>query len=146
MIFDDLHFAFRPYDPSLAYAQSKTANVLFAVEADRRWAGDGIRVNALMPGGIATNLQRHVGPALHRATRARTASSSRRRSRAPRPRCCWPRRRWWRASAAATSRTCNEADVVDRRNAEALATGVARYAVDPANAERLWQVSEELVG
>jgi hypothetical protein len=40
----------------------------------------------------------------------------------------------------------NEAEVVDRRNAETLATGVARYAVDPANAERLWEVSEELVG
>ena len=48
------------YDPWLAYGQSKTANVLFAVEAARRWAGDGITANALNPGGIRTNLQRHI--------------------------------------------------------------------------------------
>ena len=59
VVFDDIHFAFRPYDPWLAYGQSKTANVLFAVEATRRWAGDGITANALMPGAIPTNLQRH---------------------------------------------------------------------------------------
>src|SRR3954452_523180 len=62
VVFDDINFAFRPYDPWLAYGQSKTANVLFAVEAMRRWAGDGITANALMPGGIATNLQRHLDP------------------------------------------------------------------------------------
>ncbi len=61
VIFDDLHFDYRRYDPWLAYGQSKTANVLFAVGATKRWAGDGITANALMPGAIATNLQRHVG-------------------------------------------------------------------------------------
>ena len=54
MIFDDLNYSFRDYDPFGAYGQSKTANVLFAVEATRRWADDGITANALMPGGIAT--------------------------------------------------------------------------------------------
>jgi NAD(P)-dependent dehydrogenase (short-subunit alcohol dehydrogenase family) len=61
VVFDDLNFAFRPYDQWQAYGQSKTANVLFAVEATRRWAGDGITANALMPGAIYTNLQRHTG-------------------------------------------------------------------------------------
>jgi NAD(P)-dependent dehydrogenase (short-subunit alcohol dehydrogenase family) len=51
VVFDDLNYAFRSYDPFGAYGQSKTANVLFAVEASRRWAGDGIAVNALHPGG-----------------------------------------------------------------------------------------------
>jgi NAD(P)-dependent dehydrogenase (short-subunit alcohol dehydrogenase family) len=60
VIFDDIDFAFRDYDPFGAYGQSKTANVLFAVEATRRWARDGILTNALMPGGIATPLQRHL--------------------------------------------------------------------------------------
>ncbi len=59
VVFDDIDFAFRDYDPFGAYGQSKTANVLFAVEATRRWAEDGIVANALMPGGIATPLQRH---------------------------------------------------------------------------------------
>ncbi|MGO1055589.1 SDR family NAD(P)-dependent oxidoreductase [Crossiella sp. CA198] len=58
--FEDLHFERRPYDPWVAYGQSKTANILFAVEGARRWAADGIEVNALMPGGIRTGLQRHV--------------------------------------------------------------------------------------
>jgi NAD(P)-dependent dehydrogenase (short-subunit alcohol dehydrogenase family) len=63
VIFDDLHFAPRGYDPSLAYGQSKTANVLFAVEAGRRWADDGITANAVRPGAISsTNLARHMDP------------------------------------------------------------------------------------
>ena len=58
VIFDDLHFNFLPYEPFVAYGQSKTANVLFAVEATRRWMDDGIFVNAVNPGAIATNLQK----------------------------------------------------------------------------------------
>ena len=54
VIFDDINFDFRQYDPFLAYGQSKTANALFAVEATRRWARDGITVNAVMPGAIRT--------------------------------------------------------------------------------------------
>ncbi|WP_062431374.1 SDR family NAD(P)-dependent oxidoreductase [Herbidospora daliensis] len=61
--FDDLHFERRPYDPWQAYAQSKTANILFAVGAAERWKGDGITVNAVHPGGIMTNLQRHLDEA-----------------------------------------------------------------------------------
>lgn len=58
---DDLDFEHRPYDPWLAYGQSKTANILFAVEAARRWAADGIVVNALNPGRIwDTNLGRYL--------------------------------------------------------------------------------------
>jgi len=57
--FGDLHFERRDYDPQLAYAQSKTANSLFAVEATRLWASDGIIANAVNPGGVATGLQRN---------------------------------------------------------------------------------------
>ncbi|GHO59946.1 SDR family NAD(P)-dependent oxidoreductase [Ktedonobacter robiniae] len=59
IVFDDIHFLHREYEAWSAYGQSKAANVLFAVEATRRWAADGITANALMPGGIRTNLQRH---------------------------------------------------------------------------------------
>lgn len=58
--FDDPHFAQRPYDPWTAYGQSKTADVLLAVGAARRWADDGITANALAPGFILTELQRHL--------------------------------------------------------------------------------------
>ena len=140
VIFDDPHFAFRPYDQWLAYGQSKTANVLFAVEASRRWAADGITVNALMPGAVYTNLQRHTGGVGSGRTPAE----------------------WFKSvpQGAATSvllavsplldgvggryfADCNEAETVDRRTG--TLGGVARYALDPANAERLWHVSERAV-
>ncbi|WP_405164487.1 SDR family NAD(P)-dependent oxidoreductase [Nocardia sp. NBC_01499] len=57
--FDDIHFEHRAYDPQIAYAQSKTANSLFAVEASKRWAAEGIVANAVNPGGIRTGLQRN---------------------------------------------------------------------------------------
>jgi len=61
--FDDIHFHRRPYDPQIAYAQSKTANSLFAVEATRRWQADGVVANAVNPGGVATGLQRNFSAA-----------------------------------------------------------------------------------
>ncbi len=60
--FDDIHFERRPYDPQIAYAQSKTANSLFAVEATRQWAPERIVANAVNPGGIRTGLQRNFSP------------------------------------------------------------------------------------
>jgi len=58
IVFDDIHFEQREYGPQAAYAQSKTVDSLFAVEATRRWAADGIVANAVNPGGDATGLQR----------------------------------------------------------------------------------------
>jgi NAD(P)-dependent dehydrogenase (short-subunit alcohol dehydrogenase family) len=60
--FDDPNFQHRPYDPWLAYAQSKTANVLFAAEASRRWGDRGVFANAVNPGAIRTRLQRYFPP------------------------------------------------------------------------------------
>jgi NAD(P)-dependent dehydrogenase (short-subunit alcohol dehydrogenase family) len=148
VVFDDLDYAFREYDPFGAYGQSKTANVLFAVEVTRRWAQDGITANALMPGGIATELQRHVGGAEYMkgaVERFRQAGSALKTVE----------------QGAATSvllatspqlegiggryfEDCNEAPVIARRGDAGLG-GVAPYALDPANAERLWEVSLALV-
>jgi NAD(P)-dependent dehydrogenase (short-subunit alcohol dehydrogenase family) len=145
VIFDDLHYRFRDYTPFGAYGQSKTANVLFAVEAAKRWAGDGIVANALMPGGIATNLQRHVGGSeyMEQASRERGITI-----KTP-------------EQGAATSvllaasplvdgvtgryfEDCNEAAVVQESGN--VFGGVAPYALDPGNAERLWEVSLRLLG
>ncbi|MCZ2850545.1 SDR family NAD(P)-dependent oxidoreductase [Modestobacter sp. VKM Ac-2978] len=60
VVFDDVHYGARPYDPMAAYGQSKTANALFAVEATRRWRDDGIVANSVNPGAISTGLQRHL--------------------------------------------------------------------------------------
>lgn len=75
IVYGDLFFDRRPYDAGQAYGQSKTANVLFAVEATRRWAEDGITANALMPGGIWTNLQRHWDPDVLAAVKAQSAAA-----------------------------------------------------------------------
>lgn len=61
VVFGDIHFAFRAYEPYLAYGQSKTADILFAVGAAARWADDGIAVNAVAPGSVPTRLGRHMG-------------------------------------------------------------------------------------
>ncbi len=146
VVFDDLHFEYRSYDPALAYAQSKTANVLFAVEANRRWAADGITANALHPGAIAdTNLSRHMDPAV--LARLREGGVYRYKTV---------------EQGAATSvlvatwpdldgiggryfEHCAEASVVDAPMTEPGGAGVAAYALDPGHAERLWEASTELV-
>lgn len=148
VIFDDIDFAFRNYDPFDAYGQSKTANVLFAVEANRRWANDGIVANALMPGGILTALQRHLDPEYGRGADERFRAAGSRLKTVE--------------QGAATSvllaaspllegvggkyfEDCHEAAVVDHRDEFGI-SGVAPYALDPANAERLWDLSLKLIG
>jgi NAD(P)-dependent dehydrogenase (short-subunit alcohol dehydrogenase family) len=141
VIFDDLHFAFRPYDPWLAYGQSKSANVLFVAEANRRWAADGITANALMPGAILTQLQRHTGgkgsgrtPAEWFKTVQQGAATSALLAASP----------LLEGIGGRYFADCNESPTVDRRTG--TLDGVARYALDPSNAERLWDLSEQLLG
>lgn len=61
VVFDDLDYRFRPYDPWTAYGQSKTADVLLTVALTQRWQHESIVGNALNPGAIATGLQKHTG-------------------------------------------------------------------------------------
>lgn len=63
VVFDDIHYQHRPYDRWTAYGQSKTANALFAVALDARERGNGIRAFAVHPGGIRTDLARHLDAA-----------------------------------------------------------------------------------
>ncbi|MBM9503190.1 SDR family NAD(P)-dependent oxidoreductase [Actinacidiphila acididurans] len=140
VVWDDVNFAFRRYDPWLAYGQSKTAGVLFAVEATRRWAGAGITANACMPGAIYTNLQRHTGgrgsgrvPADLIKTVEQGAATSVLLAASP----------LLDGIGGRYFDDCNEAEVVDRRTG--TLHGVARYAVDPDNARRLWPLSQDLL-
>ena len=137
IVYEDIHFRRRPYDPIQAYGQSKTANALFAVEADRRWQADGIRVNSLMPGAIPTNLQRHIGgmrtPVELRKSPAQGAATSVLVAVSP----------LLDRIGGRYFADCNEALPLDQ--AERSIVGVAAYALDPGNAARLWEVSEEMV-
>ncbi|GII57710.1 oxidoreductase [Planotetraspora thailandica] len=61
VVFDDPHFERRDYHPMLGYGQSKTANILFARELDRRGAAHGVRAFSVHPGSIlGTNLSRYA--------------------------------------------------------------------------------------
>ena len=133
VVFDDLHFDFRPYDPLAAYGQSKTADVLLAVEATRRWSGEGIYANALNPGAIATGLQKHTGGLKTPKDRQKTVPQGAATSvlLAASPLLDKVGGRYFE--------DCNEAAVVTRRSADYA--GVAWYALDPANAERLWETA-----
>ena len=88
--FDDINFTEREYDPWLAYGQSKTANVLSAVEATRRWADDGITANAVHPGGIRTNLVRYLPDDVRENPRTDPAPNTRPPSKEPPPRSSSP--------------------------------------------------------
>ena len=59
---DDPNFERTPYDPWIGYGRSKTANILFAVEFDRRHKASGVAATAVHPGGIQTELSRHLTP------------------------------------------------------------------------------------
>jgi NAD(P)-dependent dehydrogenase (short-subunit alcohol dehydrogenase family) len=136
-MFDDFHFDFLPYDPLVAYGQSKTACVLLAVEATRRWVDDGIVANALNPGAIATKLQRHTGglktPPERQKTPQQGAATSMLLAASP----------LLDGIGARYFEDCNEAVTVMKRPADWI--GVAHYALDPANAQRLWNASLALI-
>jgi NAD(P)-dependent dehydrogenase (short-subunit alcohol dehydrogenase family) len=103
VIFDDVHFAFRPYDPWLAYGQSKTANVLFALGATARWSSDGITANAVNPGSIEVVDQGHG-----RNSPAVLPSTRRAHSKARQPPCFLQLHRFSRESGLNISRTATK--------------------------------------
>ena len=146
VVFEDIHFERRPYEPWLAYGQSKTANVLFAVEAAKRFAGDGITTNALMPGGIVTNLQRYMDPAVV-AGWSQGEGTGGMQLKTPQQGAATSVLLATSPDLAGVSgryfEDCNEAPVV--ANDFEGSTGVRAYALDPVAAERLWDVSLEML-
>jgi NAD(P)-dependent dehydrogenase (short-subunit alcohol dehydrogenase family) len=143
VVFDDLFFRRRPYEPGLAYAQSKTANVLFAVEVGRRWAADGITANACMPGGIWTGLQKHWDPKVLAATKVSAADVVKSPEQGAATSVLLATAPELDGVSGRYFEDCHEAAVVDRI-ADGL-HGVLPWALDPAAAERLWDVSVALL-
>jgi NAD(P)-dependent dehydrogenase (short-subunit alcohol dehydrogenase family) len=137
--FDDIFFRQRPYDPMAAYAQAKTANVLFAVEANRRWNGDGITVNAAHPGAVLSNLTRYMSEEdLDRAKAAEGEFKTPQQGAATAVLLAtWPP---LEGVGGRYFEDCNEAP-----RHEPGTFGVADHALDPDAAARLWQVSIDLI-
>jgi NAD(P)-dependent dehydrogenase (short-subunit alcohol dehydrogenase family) len=144
VVFDDISFNSRPYDPLAAYGQSKTANVLFAVGVAANWAGAEITANAVHPGTVAeTDLARYMDPEV--VARVKQAPYFKDRSigqgastsvlLAASPLLAGVSGRYFE--------NCAEAVVVDPEpGGGTLGSGVAAYALDPANADQLWRLSE----
>ena len=150
IVFDDIHFAQREYDPQAAYAQSKTADVLFAVEATRRWAVDGIVANAVNPGGVSTGLQRDFtqkqkdylaqaeasGVFVYKTVEQGAATTL---VAAVAPEFAHTGGHYLTDGREAHT-VPNDADLFENSD------GVKQWAIDPDIAQKLWTVSLELIG
>jgi NAD(P)-dependent dehydrogenase (short-subunit alcohol dehydrogenase family) len=154
---DDPNFERTPYDPFVAYGRSKTANILFAVAFDRRHRARGIRAAAVHPGGIHTELGRHLD-----SSHAQTMVEQINKQLAAEGK---PPYQWktipqgaatsvWTAVVASADEVggrycenCHVGSIVPDNVAIGINNeGVRAYALDPISAEALWKKSEELVG
>lgn len=154
---EDPNFERTPYHPFVAYGRSKTANILFAVAFDQRHRGRGVRAAAVHPGGIRTELNRHMDAA---ALGQIIEQMNKQLAAEGKP----PFQYKSVAQGAATSvwtailgspqeigghycENCHVGQVVaDDVTISAVSEGVRGYALDAHNAEALWKKSEELVG
>ncbi|MFA6220034.1 MAG: SDR family NAD(P)-dependent oxidoreductase [Erythrobacter sp.] len=150
--FDDPNYRHREYEKWAGYGQSKTANIQFTVGLERRLADRGIHAYAVHPGGIQTRLGRHMSEAdiawmMERmrkgAEQAGTPGQGFKTIPQGAATTCW----------AATAEElegaggiyCEDCHIATQDDDSPMG-GVRSYAVDPANAERLWTLSEALVG
>jgi NAD(P)-dependent dehydrogenase (short-subunit alcohol dehydrogenase family) len=149
VVFEDVHFERRPYDKWAAYGQAKSANVLHAVELDRRLAAHGVRAFAVHPGMIVTELGRHLTPDDIAQLQARAKDRSS------------PGLASWKTpqQGAATQCWAATAPELDGRGGLYLedcqvsgtapppgSLGAEAWALDPEAAARLWSLSEETLG
>jgi NAD(P)-dependent dehydrogenase (short-subunit alcohol dehydrogenase family) len=146
---DDLQWTKRPHLDGAAYAESKSANILFAQEATRRWSAAGIFANAVLPGSALTGLQRYHGEALKRRIGLLNADGT-----------VSPMVKTIGQAAATTVWAATAPELKQRGGlvledcAEALPAGQDSHPwsgfdasiADPESARRLWEHSIELIG
>jgi NAD(P)-dependent dehydrogenase (short-subunit alcohol dehydrogenase family) len=144
---DDPNFENRDYNEWASYGQAKTANVLFTVGLEQRFVDRGIHSYAVHPGGIQTNLGRHMSQEQQAALLERVTTSD--------PNFAWKTipqgaaTQCWAATAEELEGQggvyCEDCHVAEVDN-ESSKGGVRSYALDTSNADRLWAMSEEMVG
>jgi NAD(P)-dependent dehydrogenase (short-subunit alcohol dehydrogenase family) len=148
---DDPNFEHTEYTEFGAYGRSKTANILFAVEFDRRHKGEGVRATAVHPGGIQTELGRHLKPEVIQAMIDQIAAANNGDAGFE-----------WKTipQGAATSvwagvvapadlvggLYCEDCHVAELTENDDIRAGVRAYALNPEHAKALWAKSEEMVG
>jgi NAD(P)-dependent dehydrogenase (short-subunit alcohol dehydrogenase family) len=154
---EDPNFERTSYEPFVAYGRSKTANILFAVAFDRRHRDRSVRAAAVHPGGIHTELARHMEIAQMQALMDRLNKELAAEGKGPFQLKTIPQGAatsvWAGVVAPAEEiggrycENCHVGSIVpDRVTISATSEGVRGYALDPNTAEALWKKSEELVG
>jgi NAD(P)-dependent dehydrogenase (short-subunit alcohol dehydrogenase family) len=154
---EDPNFDRTPYDPFVAYGRSKTANILFAVAFDKRHRGRGVRAAAVHPGGIRTELGRHMDSSQMQQLIDRINQQQAAEGKGPFQWKTIPQGAatsvWAGVVAAADEiggqycENCHVGHLVeDNATINAVSEGVRAYALDAINAEALWKKSDELVG
>jgi NAD(P)-dependent dehydrogenase (short-subunit alcohol dehydrogenase family) len=154
---NDPNFETTQYEPFLAYGRSKTANILFAVAFDLRHRERGVRATAVHPGGIQTELARHMDPAQMEQMVKQINEEAAAEGKEPFQFKTVPHgaaTSVWAAVVAPAEEVggrycenCHVSDVVaDDARLGLLDEGVRGYALDPENAKALWKKSEEMVG
>lgn len=148
---EDPNFGTTEYTPFGAYGRSKTANVLFAVEFDRRHKDRGVRAIAVHPGGIVTELGRHMTEEMRAAMIAQATANQ-----PPGQTFSWKTipqgaaTSVWAAIVADVNEVgglyCEDCHLAHNEDSPTARGGVRAYAIDPANAKALWEMSEEMVG
>ena len=147
VVLDDLHYENRPYDKWEAYGQSKTANILFSVELNRRLVGGGVTANAVHPGMILTELGRHLDEADIQELMSRRPDRSEMK---------------WKSveeGAATSVWAClaselegrgglylEDCHVAAQKESDETVEGYASWVMNADTASRLWDVSEQAVG
>lgn len=154
---NDPNFETTEYEPFLAYGRSKTANILFAVAFDQRHRERGVRAAAVHPGGIQTELARHMDPAQMEQMLKQINEEAAVEGKEPFQFKTVPHgaaTSVWAAVVAPAEEVggrycenCHVSDVVaDDARLGLLDEGVRGYALAPENAKALWKKSEEMVG
>ncbi len=150
---DDPNFEHTPYTEFGAYGRSKTANILFAVEFDRRHKASGVRATAVHPGGIQTELGRYMTPEVMQGLIDSINAASQTSGT--------PAFEWktipqgaatsvWSGVVAPADQVgglyCEDCHVAELAEGGDVRGGVRGYALDPDRAKALWAKSEEMVG
>jgi NAD(P)-dependent dehydrogenase (short-subunit alcohol dehydrogenase family) len=153
---DDPNFERTRYDPFIAYGRSKTANILFTVEFDRRHQSRGVRATAVHPGSVETELSRHMPPGQFEAMIERRNAELAAQGRAPsRPKSLaqGAATSVWAAVVAPASEiggryceNCHVSAIVGDEPLDLATEGVRAYALDPSRAKALWAKSEDMIG
>ena len=150
---EDPNFEHTPYTEFGAYGRSKTANILFAVEFDRRHKASGVRATAVHPGGIQTELGRYMTPEVMQQL---IDSINAGQQAANAPAFSWKTipqgaaTSVWSGVVAPADEVgglyCEDCHVAELQENPDARGGVRAYALDPEHAKALWAKSEEMVG